>query len=366
MVIVGAVGAATVIDCQPDRLVLTDLGLVCTPHPVDAELLDAIIDLVDHADDEPVDVVGQLLLPGCASPADKVIEQIPTEIDLRTEPDLEEAPTHERVLTVEEPVLPFAGAAVPEEPEYDVIVRVLGDIRVEGGSAPLAAKQTAVVAYIALHENVSADRLEDAVWASPTTTSRRKRLSNTISECRALIGRRHLPPSSNGRYTKGVGFVTDLELFDLRVARAATQPPDEAADTLRSALDLVTGRPFTYRTADRATFAWVDVESWASTWEVKVAAVAQRCAELLIDSGRADEAATAARRALDVLPTHTGMTEILMRAHAANGDRSAVRRIYDDHVAALEALELDEPDQSITDLLLRTLSDSLLVDVKPT
>src|SRR5205807_9960734 len=41
----------------------------------------------------------------------------------------------------------------------------------------------------------------------------------------------------------------------------------------------ISGAPFTYRGGDRPSFAWVEVENWASTWELKVAAVAQRSEE---------------------------------------------------------------------------------------
>jgi hypothetical protein len=40
-----------------------------------------------------------------------------------------------------------------------------------------------------------------------------------------------------------------------------------------------------------------------------------------------------------------------MRAHAANGDRVAVQRVYQAHVAALQKLGLDDPEPSTTDLL---------------
>jgi hypothetical protein len=35
-----------------------------------------------------------------------------------------------------------------------------------------------------------------------------------------------------------------------------------------------------------------------------------------------------------------------MRAHAANGDRLAIQRVYSDHVSALAKLDLDEPAES--------------------
>ena len=45
-----------------------------------------------------------------------------------------------------------------EEP--DVIVRVLGRVRVDGGFRPLTPKETAVVTYIALHAPVTGDQIE--------------------------------------------------------------------------------------------------------------------------------------------------------------------------------------------------------------
>jgi DNA-binding SARP family transcriptional activator len=316
LVTVGSVDGATAIDCQPDSLRIIDLGLECVPHPIEPEFLEAVIDLVSDPEPGRIEANGQLsLLPDLATVT-------PDEL-------------------VDEESL--------ADPEFEILVRCLGDIRVEGGE-PLAAKQTAVVAYIALHGEVGINKLEDAVWASAITTNRRKRLANTISECRAALGRQLFPPASDGRYRAGPGLVTDLEMFDRRIRRAAEQAPGEAADTLLTALGLVTGAPFTYRGGDRPSFAWVEVENWASTWELKVAAVAQRCTDLLLDLGRCEEAIEASMQALAAMPTHTGVTEALMRAHAANGDRLAVRRVYEEHLTALEALDLDAPDESTTDL----------------
>lgn len=320
IVMVGAIDDATVVDCQPECLRIVDLGLECIPHPIESEFLDAVIELV--SDGEPIHIGddAQLsLLPDMAT----------------VEPDSDEDSL--------------------ADPDFEILVRVLGDIRIEGGE-PVAAKQTAVVVYIALHETISIEKLEDAVWGSPTTTNRRKRLANTISECRSALGRHLFPPASDGRYRAGPGIVTDLELFDRRIRRAADQTPGDAADTLLTALELVTGGPFTYRSADRRSFAWVEVENWASTWELKIAAVAQRCSDLLLDLGRCEEAIEASMRALAAMPTHTGVTEALMRAHAANGDRLAVRRVYEEHLTALRSLDLDEADESTTDLYAKLVT----------
>ncbi len=315
VVAVGEIPGATTLHCAAESLTVVDVDLTCSPFPLDEDTLEDLIDLVEEADQVP--------------PPDEQLPLLPPEVLIEPDPEGPDAS-----LT---------------EPEVEVLVRTLGEIRVDGGE-PLSPKQTAVVAYIAVHGTVSADRLEDAVWASPGTTSRRKRLANTISECRAAIGQRHLPPAADGKYSAGLGLVSDLDLFDVRIKRAAEQAAGMAADSLLSAMELVTGPPFTYRSADRASFAWVEVENWVSRWELKIAAVAERCTDLLLDLGRTEEAVEAARHALGIVPTHAALTEALMRAHAANGDRLAVQRVYQEHVGALEALDLDAPEDSTTDL----------------
>ncbi len=234
------------------------------------------------------------------------------------------------------------------EPDCTILVRVLGDIAIEGGEV-LTGKQTAVVTYIALHGTVTTDRLENAVWGS-AGGSQRKRLTNAMSECRAVVGHQVLPASSEGRYRAGPGLITDLELFELRVGQASGQDATSAVDTLRSALDLLTGPLFSYRSADKASFTWVDTENWVSTWELKVASVAERCARLLLELERPDEAAEVAVNALSVIPTHSTLTETLMQSYADSGDSHAVRRVYDDHLKALRSLEIDDADESTADL----------------
>ena len=106
--------------------------------------------------------------------------------------------------------------------------------------------------------------------------------------------------------------VTDLELLRPSRQTAADQQTTDAAELPPgSALEFVTGPLFNYRNADRSSFSWVDLENWVSRWEMKVAAVAQRCADLLLDVGRTDEAIEVALHALSVVTTHTTLTETL-------------------------------------------------------
>jgi DNA-binding SARP family transcriptional activator len=306
---------ATVIDCQPEVLTIPALGLTCTPHPLETATVEAIVDLLDDAS-EPAD---QPLI---------IATDLPAHLPLIGD---DEEPTDNQEV-------------MPE-----VLVRLLGDIRVDAAGERLAAKQTAVIAYVALHRTVTVERLTDAIWAQPSTGSR-KRLANTISDCRSVIGHRYLPTAIEGRYSAGLGLQTDTDQFTRLVTRAATEPPADAAATLRAALDLITGPVFTYRHSDRSSFSWVDLENLASIWELKIAAVAQHCAELYLDLEKPRDAATTAQHALTIIPTHSGLTETLMRAHAAAGDDHAVRRVYQAHLAALAALDLDDPDESTSNL----------------
>jgi DNA-binding SARP family transcriptional activator/nucleoid-associated protein YgaU len=320
-VIVGdALPGATVIDCAPDQLSLPQLGLTCRPLALEADEVDAVADLLRCAEDTS----GEQLAFG--------LDQDPGGGAVNESNGTDE---------------PY------DDPPHEILVRLLGDITVEGGTAPLTGKQTALVAYIALHRNISSDRVVDAVWVTPAAVSPRKRLANTITKCRAAIGARHLPVAKDSRYTVGPDVGTDLDLFERRVAAAASMPPERAVDTLRSALDLVRGPVFDYPSTERDSYSWVDVENWISTWELKVTTTAERLADLYLDLDDAAAAVQVAERTLRAVPTHPGLTEALMRGHAANGDRLAVQRVYQAHVNALGQLDLDTVADSTAELYER-------------
>ncbi|MGK2886704.1 MAG: BTAD domain-containing putative transcriptional regulator [Rhodococcus sp. (in: high G+C Gram-positive bacteria)] len=47
-------------------------------------------------------------------------------------------------------------------------------------------------------------------------------------------------------------------------------------------------------------------------------------------------------RPCERVPANTELTEALMRAYLASGDRSSAEQVYDSHVNALDRLDLDE------------------------
>ena len=236
-------------------------------------------------------------------------------------------------------------------PDYDVLVRLLGDITVDG-DRPLKPKATAVVAYIALKRSVSTERLEEACWFGSDGVSHIKRLHDTMTEARAAIGSQHLPANRKGTYIAGPRLRTDLEVFDWHVHRAANLDPAEAIVHYHAALDLVTGKPFTYANIARNSYGWVDFEHYATTWEQRVAGVAQACAAIHLDLGEPTEAISMLRGVVHAIPLNSGVVESLMRAHIAHDDKPAAESVYKEHVAALVQAKLGDPSEAIEQLRL--------------
>jgi len=321
VVVIGAgtnIEGATTIKVSGDQLDIPALGLTCTAQTISA----------DTAHD-----AGELLA---------VSEQIPE-------------PPEQLELTDTEPAARTNGHRPPPscesytDPPYDVLVKVLGEIEVVGGNEALTPKPTAIVTYLALHNPASAERVEDAIWSGPAE-NRRKRLINTISDTRTALGAEHLPPGRDGKYHLGPGVITDLELLERRIQAAANQTGPAATETLRGALELVTGPVFTYRNADRAAYAWVDTDNWISSTELKITGLAEDLAQRYLDADDIDGAIWAASRGLAAVPTHSRLTAVLMRAHAAAGDPGVATTVYESHLNALDALDLDDVDPDLADL----------------
>jgi len=319
--------AGCVIDCQSNRLTLVDLGLSCAPLPFGSTSPPRI---------RPDRTIASL--DDCSGLATVSAEPRST-------------PNHE-VREDADPISPVSSSVASEEmpddqadPEYEILVRLLGEIRVEGG-LPLRSKATAVIAYIALHRSVPVAMLQDACWADPLNGAPRKRLKDVLSECRAAIGSQHLPASSDGCYTTGPSVMTDTELFDRRVAHGEALPPLERALSYRSALELVTGKVFTYPGRAAPSFGWIDTENLLSQWEIRIEAVALQCADDFLANHAPERAVEVAHHALHALPLNTALTETLMRAHADAGDTRAIETVYRAHVDALARIHDTHPEES--------------------
>jgi DNA-binding SARP family transcriptional activator len=312
---------STIIECAPNELRLPQYRIVCSPQALDEERAEKIAELLRTAS-ESASIQLQLALD--AETSDNGAEEL--------HPD---------------PPAPY------EDARYDILVRYLGDITVEGAlKRRLVPKELAAISFIALHRSVTIDRVEDALWASPTTDTRRDRLFHHMSACRnALVDEGNLPHAKDGYYTVSPNVGTDLDLFEARVGAASTEPRESVAvELLLGALRLCTGRVFDYQSRDRDSFSWVEGANLQSHWERRVTNLAHEVAERCLEQGDTLGAIEACEAGLRALPVDTACTEALMRAHATDGDLSAVRSVYHEHVVALERIHLDQPAESTTDL----------------
>ncbi|HET7489300.1 MAG TPA: LysM peptidoglycan-binding domain-containing protein [Acidimicrobiales bacterium] len=307
LVVIGTeVAGSTAVEVTGEELAVPALGLRCRAQAVAAEGLEQVEALLADA------------------------SEIPGQLSFLPRPEVS---------------APVAIGGVDDEyhdPPHSVLVRLLGDIEVVGGTRRLRPQETAVVAYIALYGPVGADQVEDAVWSFPTA-SRRKRLANTISACRGALGNGVLPSADGqGRYKTSSDLLTDLELFRRRLAYAAGQRPEAAVATLRGALELVTGKVFSYRGGERSSFVWVDVDNWEATWGLTVTEAAEDLVGRCRDLGDLDTAVWAARRGLAACPTHRRLTDALIDILVARGDTESARSVAESYQAVMQQFEMED------------------------
>ena len=117
--------------------------------------------------------------------------------------------------------------------------------------------------------------------------------------------------------------VLDADVVRAHLARARHAPDDEAIDELRRALSLVRGAPYSGR-----CYLWPDAEALPSTLTLLVTTVAVELGRRLLDRDDVDGVLEATATGLEVLPGHEELVGLRLRAHAARGDRAALRQEY--------------------------------------
>lgn len=224
-------------------------------------------------------------------------------------------------------------------------LHLLGPMAAEG--VELRPQQLAILAYLALHGDVTADALRDAVWGGKTPT--RERFLNTIHELRRAIGADVLPSSTDGRYRlRGVWCdAADAE----RLVAAATDDAENAAVHLRAVLELVSGPPLTYESRHRRHFRWVDLGNHTSRWERVIGDAAHELASIALRDDDVDLARWAAERGLLACPGNETLTGDLVSAYLAAGEHKTAERVVDEYARALEDAGDAEPPDALYELL---------------
>lgn len=186
---------------------------------------------------------------------------------------------------------PPADAAVLNAPfseqDFDVLVRLMGPVEMEGVKQPIdRRKAVELVVYLATHpKGLDDERLKTALW--PDERAPQASFNTTVTRARSRLrtaadGSHHLPHviASGGIYRVGPGVTTDVVLLE-RPLVAARSAPEAAMRILRAGLELVRGLPFA---SARQGYEWAYAEGLVARIETVVGDAAHHLAQLALEA----------------------------------------------------------------------------------
>jgi DNA-binding SARP family transcriptional activator len=239
-------------------------------------------------------------------------------------------------------VLPSTSRVAAED-DFDVEIRVLGRVDIQGAETIARPRSVELAAYLALHPiGVSAARLKTAIW--PESDLAQGTFNTTVYRARVGLGvdrsgQHHLPHAVNigNCYSLGPWVTTDLARFvDLVNRSQATNDPTEEVALLRSAVDLLRGQPFEEISSG---YEWAFTEGIIAEAEATIADASHRLAQLLLSDGDHAGATWAAQRGLNSVPGSEPLYRDRMEAAHLAGDPAAVDRIVEELCHYVETLD---------------------------
>jgi hypothetical protein len=126
--------------------------------------------------------------------------------------------------------------------------------------------------------------------------------------------------------------VTDADLVEERLAHARVQPPSQAIETLRPAVELVRDMPFA-----GTSYLWPDAEGITSNLVLLAITATAEFAAHALSLGDIDAVFWATGKGLRVLPGHEELIALRMQAHARAGDLAGVRQEWESYERVLVA-----------------------------
>lgn len=310
------------------RYDIPELNLHGEAQTLDADVAGQLVDLLEDADEmpEPGDT-------GVLVSDDRTID-----LDFTAE-----APTDGDAAT--------SNGGDYHDPPFEILVRVCGPLRVEGGEDKLSQRETAIVTYVALNGEVDIEQIRDAVWAGGAVAL--KTVRNVIANTRRSVGDR-VAFTPEHRLAAGRGLMTDLELIRRRIAHANQEAdPERKARLLRGALEWVTGRVCTYPASGRRCWTWIDLDNWLRHVESVVATAACELAQLYLDLGDGESARWAAARGTEAVGRRDQLTILETRAYELLGDEDSARATIRSHERHLNDLGVEEFNEHLLTLLDR-------------
>jgi DNA-binding SARP family transcriptional activator len=290
------------------------LGISFAPHVLNVDVASAIDELLtDTAIDDPIDELDQL--PECpvAAPAGDA-----------------GSPTR---------------AVRFLDPPFDVEVRVFGDVGIAGATFD-RRRVVELITYLTLHPGgVTDERLKTALW--PNQVPSAATFNTTVSQARNGLGRTgedllrfpHFAATGN-LYRLDASVTCDALRFEARVKHARRCEPSDAIETLRSALELVRGMPFTATTG----YEWAHTEGLIAFYEAMIGDAAHRLATLYLDAQDHEGATWAAMQGLKASPGNEVLYRDRMLASHLTGNLAAVKAVLNE---LCEVVEANEPYDSL-------------------
>ena len=229
---------------------------------------------------------------------------------------------------------PPPSADADPEPDWSVMVRLLGPVDVVARDGPVAefekSKTRELLAWLATHrERPTRTGARTALWDLDV---RDATFANVVSAARRTLARLVPPPvgeewvgrTQTERLPLHPEVVTDADLVEARLAAARGRPPIEAVDVLRPAVELIRGMPF-----EGTSYLWPDAEGLTSRLVLLATSATTELAEHLLALGDVAGVFHATGRGLRVLPGHEELIALRMRAHASTGDHAGVRHEWE-------------------------------------
>jgi hypothetical protein len=223
-----------------------------------------------------------------------------------------------------------------EEPEWELLVRLLGPVAVvtrNGDAAPFErAKAMELVAWLAQHRaNPSRTGARTAMWESDVRSAT---FANIVSDARRALTAIATPPDGEEWLARTLGeqlplhrlVVTDADLLGARLDHARRQRDEDAVATLRPGLATVVDAPYV-----GTSWLWPDGEALPSHLTLLVTNAATEMAERCLALGDVDGVFWATAQGMKVLPGHDSLVGLRMQAHAAAGNLAGVRHEFESY-----------------------------------
>jgi len=240
-------------------------------------------------------------------------------------------------------IVELVDAIAPFEPRpHEIVVGLLGGVEVhartgEAGSFE-RSKTVELIAWLTTHrDRATRSGARTALWDLDV---RDATFANVVSEARRALARMVLPPEGEEWVARTLTeqlpvhdlVATDADLVEDRLAHARVQPPSQAIETLRPAVELVRDMPFA-----GTSYLWPDAEGITSNLVLLAITATAEFAGHALSLGDTDGVFWATGTGLRVLPGHEELISLRMQAHARAGDLAGVRQEWESYERVLVA-----------------------------